>query len=182
MSVLGTLPSNSAVAANLRALAPGTLATLNDCLITGAAARAMESGRKVRIDSTVVPMAIMRPRSALLYDGGRVLLRLLRRAERLADFSAYHHGHLKRANRRWLAIEHAAPRTRRHYPPSDRPYRLRAPRFARAATSDALTGRPHRPIIVLRGTEYDRTGQALLERLARDSDQPFRSTSGTSAG
>jgi IS5 family transposase len=47
-----------------------------------------------------------------LYDGIRVLLRLLRRAERLAGFIAYHR-HLKRAKRRWLAIEHAAPQATR---------------------------------------------------------------------
>ena len=73
------------VAANLRALEPDTLETLNTCLVTGAAARAIEPGRTVRIDSTVVPMAIHAPTdSALLYDGVRVLLRLLRRAEHLA--------------------------------------------------------------------------------------------------
>lgn len=113
VSALETPPSKSALAANLRAVRPQTLAALNDCLLTGAAARAVEPGRKVRIDSTVVPMAIHAPTdSALLYDGVRVLLRLLRRAERLAGFTAYH-GHLKRAKRRWLAIEHAAPQATR---------------------------------------------------------------------
>jgi IS5 family transposase len=113
VSALEAPPSKSAVAANLRALVPQTLAALNDCLVTGAAARAIEPGRTVRIDSTVVPMAIHAPTdSALLYDGVRVLLRLLRRAEHLAGFTAYHR-HLKRAKRRWLAIEHAAPQATR---------------------------------------------------------------------
>lgn len=113
VSVLETAPSKSAVAANLRALLPQTLAALNDCLVTSPAARAIEPGRTVRIDSTVVPVAMHAPTdSALLYDSVRVLLRLLRRAERLADFTAYH-SHLKRAKRRWLAIAHAAPNAAR---------------------------------------------------------------------
>lgn len=113
VSALAAAPSKSAVAANLRALQPHTLAALNDCLVTSPAARAIEPGRTVRIDSTVVPVAIHAPTdSALLYDSVRVLLRLLRRAQRLADFTAYH-AHLKRAKRRWLAIAQAAPNAKR---------------------------------------------------------------------
>jgi transposase, IS5 family len=106
-------PSKSALAANLRALRPATLATLNDRLVTSAAARAVERGRTVRIDSTVVAAAIHAPTdSALLVDGIRVLLRLLRRAEHLAGFTAYH-THLKRATRRLLEIQHSAPQASR---------------------------------------------------------------------
>ncbi|MGH7717609.1 MAG: hypothetical protein ACREON_02035 [Gemmatimonadaceae bacterium] len=78
-------------------------------MVTTAAARRVESGRAVRIDSTVVAAAIHAPTdSALLYDGLRVLRRLLRRAEHLSDFTAYH-AHRKRAKRRLLQIQHAAP-------------------------------------------------------------------------
>ena len=109
VSGFGPAPSKSALAANLRRVRPQTLATLNARLLTGAAARAVETGRRVRIDSTVVPVAIHPPTdSSLLLDGVRVLLRLLRRAEHLAGFTAYH-GHLKRAKRRALEIQHLAP-------------------------------------------------------------------------
>jgi IS5 family transposase len=105
----GSAPSKSALAANLRRVRPQTLATLNARLLAGAAARAVETGRIVRIDSTVVPVAIHPPTdSSLLLDGVRVLLRLLRRAEHRAGFTAYHR-HLKRAKRRALAIQHLAP-------------------------------------------------------------------------
>jgi IS5 family transposase len=105
----GPAPSKSALAANLRRVRPQTLATLNGLLLTSAAARAVETGRVVRIDSTVVPVAIHPPTdSSLLLDGVRVLLRLLRRAEHLAGFTAYH-GHLKRVKRRALEIQHLAP-------------------------------------------------------------------------
>jgi IS5 family transposase len=113
LSPLAPTPSKSALAANLRALRPETLATLNDRLVTSAAARPVETGRTVRIDSTVVSAAIHPPTdSALLVDGIRVLLRLLRRAEQLAGFTAYHR-HLKRAKRRLLAIQHTAPQATR---------------------------------------------------------------------
>ena len=102
-------PSRSAIAANLRLLRPATLQAINDLVVTSAAARRIESGRTVRIDSTVVEAAIHAPTdSSLLYDGIRVLLRLLRRTEHRAGFTAYH-THLKRAKRRLLQIQHTAP-------------------------------------------------------------------------
>jgi transposase, IS5 family len=113
LSPLVPAPSKSALADNLRALRPATLATLNDRLVTGPAARTVETGRTVRIDSTVVEASIHAPTdSALLVDGIRVLLRLLRRAEHLAGFTAYHR-HLKRAKRRLLEIQHSAPQASR---------------------------------------------------------------------
>jgi IS5 family transposase len=109
VSGFGPAPSKSALAANLRRVRPQTLATLNALLVTSDAARTVETGRIVRIDSTVVPVAIHPPTdSSLLLDGVRVLLRLLRQSEHLAGFTAYHR-HLKRAKRRALAIQHLAP-------------------------------------------------------------------------
>jgi IS5 family transposase len=109
VSGFGPAPSKSALAANLRCVRPPTLAALNALVVTSAAARAVETGRTVRIDSTVVPVAIHPPTdSTILLDGVRVLLRLLRQAEHLAGFTAYHR-HLKRAKRRAMEIQHLAP-------------------------------------------------------------------------
>jgi IS5 family transposase len=109
VGVVGVGPSKSALAANLRALRPSTLAALNQLLVTSPAARAVEAGRTVRIDSTVVEATIHGPTdSSLLVDGIRVLLRLLRRAEHLTGFTAYHR-HVKRAKRRFLAIQYTPP-------------------------------------------------------------------------
>lgn len=103
-------PSKSAVAATLRRVRPATLAKLNDRLVTSATARAVEPARTVRMDATVVPVAIHPPTdSTLLLDAVRVLQRLLRRAEREVGFTAYHR-HLKRAKRRAVEIRHLAPR------------------------------------------------------------------------
>lgn len=113
VSPLLSSPSKSAVADNIRRLQPSTLRSINDLLVQAAARQGIERGRTVRIDSTVVEAAIHTPTdSSLLYDGIRVLLRLLREAERLTDFSAYH-AHVKRAKRRLLEIQHTHANARR---------------------------------------------------------------------
>ena len=58
VSALVPAPSKSALAATLRRVSAGTLAALNDALVTSPAARAVERGRTVRMDATVVPVAI----------------------------------------------------------------------------------------------------------------------------
>jgi IS5 family transposase len=113
VSALSATPSKSALAATLRRVSPRTLTALNDELVTSAAARAVEPAQTVRMDATVVPVAIHPPTdSSLLVDAVRVLDRLLRRAERTEGFTAYHR-HRKRAKRRALEIEHLAPQATR---------------------------------------------------------------------
>lgn len=119
VSALTATPSKSALAATLRRVRPETLAQMNDQLVTSPVARRLEPARTVRMDATVVPVAIHHPTdSNLLSDAVRVLDRLLQQAEREAGFTAYHR-HGKRAKRRALEIVHlapqAAPRRRRCY-------------------------------------------------------------------
>lgn len=109
MSALTATPSKSALAATLRRVSPHTLATLNDELVTSAVARRVEPARTVRMDATMVPVAIHPPTdSNLLLDAVRVLDRLLQHAEREGGFTAYHR-HVKRAKRRAMEILHVAP-------------------------------------------------------------------------
>ena len=109
VSALTATPSKSAVAATLRRVSPHTLAALNDALVTSPVARGIESARTVRMDATVVPVAIHPPTdSSLLLDAVRVLDRLLQQAEVAAGFTAYHR-HAKRAKRRAMEIPHLAP-------------------------------------------------------------------------
>ena len=106
---LTATPSKSALAATLRRVSPRTLRALNAQLVTSATARAVEPARTVRMDATVVPVAIHPPTdSRLLVDAVRVLDRLLRRAVGVADFTASHR-HVRRAKRRALEILHLAP-------------------------------------------------------------------------
>ncbi|MGA9837468.1 MAG: ISNCY family transposase [Gemmatimonadaceae bacterium] len=102
-------PSKSALAATLRRVRAGTLAALNTVLVTSPAARAIERAQTVRMDATVVPVAIHPPTdSSLLLDAVRVLDRCLRRSEAVAGFTAYHR-HLRRAKRRAVEIPHLPP-------------------------------------------------------------------------
>ncbi len=113
VGTLSTAPSRSAVAANLRKLRPETLHEINRLIVLSAESQGIEKGRTVRIDSTVVETWAHAPTdSSLLFDGVRVLLRLLRRAEHLTGFNAYH-SHLKRAKRRLMKIQHTAPQATR---------------------------------------------------------------------
>jgi IS5 family transposase len=109
VSALVAAPSKSALAATLRRVSARTLAALNDALVTSPAARAVERGRIVRMDATVVPVAIHPPTdSRLLLDAVRVLDRLLQQTEGASGFTAYHR-HVSRAKRRALEISHLAP-------------------------------------------------------------------------
>ena len=113
VSALVATPSKSALAATLRRVSPRTLATLNEELVTSAAARAVEPAHTVRMDATVVPVAIHPPSdSNLLLDAVRVLDRRLRRTEQEAGFTAYHR-HVRRAKRRAMEIPHLAPQATR---------------------------------------------------------------------
>ncbi|HEY2850003.1 MAG TPA: ISNCY family transposase [Gemmatimonadaceae bacterium] len=109
VSALVATPSRSALAATLRRVSPHTLATLNDQLVTSPVARAVDPARTVRMDATMVPVAIHPPTdSSLLLDAVRVLDRLLRQATSAGHFTAYHR-HVKRAKRRAMEILHLAP-------------------------------------------------------------------------
>jgi transposase, IS5 family len=113
VSALVATPSKSALAATLRRVSPRTLAALNDALVTSAVARAVDLATTVRMDATVVPVAIHPPTdSTLLLDAMRVLDRPLRHTEAAVGFTAYHR-HGRRAKRRAIEISHLAPQTTR---------------------------------------------------------------------
>ena len=147
---LSGTPSKSAVAANLRKLRPETLHEINQLIVLSAARQGIERGRTVRIDSTVVAAWVHAPTdSLLLFDGVRVLLRLLRRAEHLAGFTAYHK-HLKRAKRRLMEIQHSPPQAKR-------------------ARKKAY----HDLVILAQATiDYAACAVCALEELSRDTNQP----------
>ena len=95
-------PSASTLQENIRRVKPETWIRINAALVTQAIALGVETGRKVRIDCTVTASNIHPPDdSAQLYDVVRVLVRLLRRAERMREGVTVH-GRTKRAKRRRL--------------------------------------------------------------------------------
>jgi IS5 family transposase len=95
-------PSASTLQENIRRVLPETWTALNVYLVGQAVALGVETGRKVRIDCTVTESNIHPPDDAAqLYDVVRVLVRLLRRAEKLRAGITVH-GRTKRAKRRRL--------------------------------------------------------------------------------
>jgi IS5 family transposase len=113
IGALAKAPSKSALAATVDRVRPATLATMNDLLVPSETARALDPARTVRMDATVVPMAIHHPTdSSLLRDAVRVVDRLLERLEAASVFTAYHR-HFMRVKRRALEIDHLAPQATR---------------------------------------------------------------------
>lgn len=98
------VPSRSTLAENLKKVRAETLEKINRLLLKRAKRDRVETGRKVRIDSTVAETNIHAPSdSTLLWDGVRVLGRLLERAREGWGFDAWT-DHRRRAKRRTRGI------------------------------------------------------------------------------
>ena len=95
----------SALANNIKAISAESWEAIHRILITDASAKSIETGRKVRIDCTVVSADIHEPTdSSLLLDSVRVLTRILGQAKE-NNFPCQDHS--KRAKRRALGIMNA---------------------------------------------------------------------------
>jgi IS5 family transposase len=93
---------------NIKAISPESWEAINRCLIKFAESEAIEKGRKVRIDCTVVESNIHAPYdSELLWDGVRVLTRLLDTARFEYGFDFEYMNHSRAAKRRNLEITNA---------------------------------------------------------------------------
>lgn len=91
---------------NIKRVSAKTWATINGKLIIYAAAKGIETGRKVRTDCTVVKSNIHAPTdSSLLWDCVRVLVRTQREARE--DFGLSFNDHSRRAQRRAMGILNA---------------------------------------------------------------------------
>jgi IS5 family transposase len=106
-------PTRATLAENLKKVRPETLQAIGAVVIRYAAKTGVERGRKVRVDSTVVETNVHAPTdSSLLWDGIRVLTRLLKRADEHFGFGLYG-DHTRRAKRRMLAIQHTGSKPTR---------------------------------------------------------------------
>ncbi len=77
-------PSKSALHATIKALRAETLEQINRILVQEAVRTGVESGRTVRVDSTVVEANIHHPTdSKLLWDSVRVVVRLMKQARKV---------------------------------------------------------------------------------------------------
>ena len=99
------VPKKSALQSAVGAIDAATWQAIHGVLLQDAKQQGIESGTQVRIDSTVTETDILEPSdSRLLYDGVRVLTRLLCEArERLPQVTV--HDHCRAAKRRMLEVE-----------------------------------------------------------------------------
>lgn len=113
IGALDEVPGRSTVAENLKKVSAETLEAINRLILEQAQRAKVESGKKVRVDSTVVESHIHTPSdSGLLYDGVRVLSRLLARTKKVCGFAAWQ-DHTRRAKRRMNAIHGTRSETKR---------------------------------------------------------------------
>ena len=106
IGMVESAPKRSTLAGNIKRVKPETFERVNQLVVGCAKRTGVESGKKVRIDSTVIDANIHHPSdSALLYDVVRVLTRILKEARRETEF--VFSDHTKRAKRRMLAIVNA---------------------------------------------------------------------------
>lgn len=107
-----SVPDRRTLQRNLRRVRPETLRAIHEGLVGYAVDEKIERGRKIRTDCTVEETNIHAPSdSSLLFDGVRVLTRLMRDASKLVDFSF--HDHTVRAKRRAKGIMHGRTMTKR---------------------------------------------------------------------
>jgi IS5 family transposase len=106
------LPSASTLQENIKKISPETLEAINRSLIAHGQDTRVETGRKCRVDCTVVDSNIHEPSdSSLLWDCVRVLARYLGRAQ--ADVKVPFVNHTRRAKRRSIGINNAKKNAQR---------------------------------------------------------------------
>jgi IS5 family transposase len=109
LGITDKMPSKSALNANFKSLQPATLEAIHRVILGAAQEAKVETGRKVRVDCTVVETNIHEPRdSELLWDGVRVITRLLGQARQLLGAATVAFGNRsRRAKRRNKEIANA---------------------------------------------------------------------------
>jgi IS5 family transposase len=106
---MGQYPCKSVLQGNIKSVTEETWEAINRQFLAYAKQAGMESGKKVRIDSTAVETDIHHPTdSTLLQDGIRVITRLLATGKRLHPESCYAYAdHTRVAKKRVIAILNA---------------------------------------------------------------------------
>ncbi len=107
LGLMDETPSKATLQRNIKKVSAETLEALNTALVKRAEDEGLESCRKVRTDCTVTETHIHEPSdSSLLWDGVRVLVRLVRSGQEFVDFAFTDHS--RRAKRRMIGIVHCA--------------------------------------------------------------------------
>jgi transposase, IS5 family len=113
----GWSPKKSVLHQTISAIRADTWEAVNKMLIASARQQRLESGKVVRVDSTVTAALIHEPSdSSLLWDCVRVMVRLLQQADTLGSIISWH-DHCRAAKKRARAIEYVRgpPKRVKHY-------------------------------------------------------------------
>jgi IS5 family transposase len=120
IGITDSSPSKSTLAENIKRIRPETLEQINRMLAAYATRMGVESGQKVRIDSTPVEANVHHPDdSTLLWDCIRVLTRLMDSARELVGSAITFPNRTRRAKRRVKNILYARNNQRREKPYRD---------------------------------------------------------------
>jgi IS5 family transposase len=113
----GWSPKKSVLHKTISAIRPDTWEAVNKMVLASARQERVESGKVVRVDSTVTAALIHEPSdSSLLWDAVRVMVRLLEQADALGSAVPWHY-HCRAAKKRARTIKYARGRPKRvtHY-------------------------------------------------------------------
>ncbi len=109
LGILDKMPSKSALNTNFKSLQPATLEAIHRVILGAAQEAKVETGRRVRVDCTVIKSNIHDPTdSELLWDCVRVLLRMMGAARKVLGPAKVEFGNrTRRAKRRCKEIAYA---------------------------------------------------------------------------
>jgi len=106
---MGQYPSSSTLQENIKSISESSWEEIHRCIILHAQETGIESGRKIRIDSTAIKTDIHEPTDAtLLFDGVRIITRWLNDGHNLSpqpDYSFSNHNRV--AKKRLMSIINA---------------------------------------------------------------------------
>ena len=106
---MGQYPSSSTLQENIKPLSEETWEAIHYCLMQYAKKAGIETGRKIRIDSTAIDTDVHDPTDAwLLWDGVRIITRWLEEGHTLTPRPDYRYSdHLRVLKKRHLAVVNA---------------------------------------------------------------------------
>jgi IS5 family transposase len=167
---LSWTPKKSVLHRTISAIRAETWEAINRILLASARQEKVETGTVVRLDSTVAAALMHEPSdSSLLWDGVRVMVRLLRAAAALVG-SLEWRNHRRAAKKRAQAIQYARGRENRvqHYREL---LKLTRATLAYADEAATLVGQALDPIAVMLWRAEFRHYRPLIERVIAQSER-----------
>lgn len=165
------VPSRSTLADNIGKLRPETLEKVNLLLVRWAIEEGIEDARLARLDATPTETDIHEPSdSEQLWDGVRVLTRLLKRARKRFEFEAWSDHTLRARRRRW-EIRHARSGKKRKGKYRDL---LHVARCVRGYATDAVAFLEGGPVVSEEAQKLARELRHFLNLFERVIDQTER--------